>query len=384
MEPAHAGSLLTYLSQVPDPRGRQGRRYSLSAMLTTVVCSLLCGARGYEGVVEWLHDLPVDIWHWMGFTRRPPRKEAFRDLLIKLDPAELDRVLQQWVVTDLGLPDETKTLVGISIDGKCLCVTVSPSAKAVHLLAAVDHQTGYVLSQTRVDEKTNEHKGALELLKNLVLKGRVVVGEAMFCQREVCDQVLDAEGDYLIAVKGNQPNLQRKIELEFTAAPAAVSPHAQQQRAAEQQTAHTVDQGHGRLEKRTMTTTTSLNNHVKWPGVKQVCRVVRERTKHGQREVETAYDLSSLSRDRANAAPLLALVHDHWGAIENGVHHVRDTTFEEDRCTIFRGHAPQNLAALRNTALNWNRRMKTVNLAATTRSFTRQSLRLFTKLDFVN
>jgi hypothetical protein len=78
----------------------------------------------------------------MGFTRRPPKKDAFRDLLIKLDPAELDRVLQRWVVTDLGLPDATETLVGISIDGKCLCATLRPYAKAVHLLAAVDHQTG--------------------------------------------------------------------------------------------------------------------------------------------------------------------------------------------------------------------------------------------------
>lgn len=223
MKPAHAGSLLTYLSQVPDPRRRKGRCHSLSALLTAVVYSLLCGARGYEGVVEWLHDLPVEIWHWMGFTRWPPKKDAFRDWLIKLDPAELNRMLQQWVVTDLGLPDETESLVGISIDGKCLCATLRPSAKAVHLLAAVDHQTGYVLSQTRVDEKTNEHKGAIELLQNLVLKGRVALGDAMFCQREVCEQVLDAEGDYRIAVKGNQPNLLREIELEFTAAPAARS-----------------------------------------------------------------------------------------------------------------------------------------------------------------
>ena len=80
-----------------------------------------------------------------------------------------------------------------------------------------------MLSQTRVDERTNEHKGALDLLRNLVLKGRVVLGDAMFCQREVCQQVLDAEGDYLIAVKGNQPTLLREIELEFTAAPAALS-----------------------------------------------------------------------------------------------------------------------------------------------------------------
>ena len=187
------------------------------------------GARGYEGVVEWLPDLPVDLWHWRGFTRWPPKQEAFRDLLIKLDPAELDRVLQRWIVTDWGRPEETESLVGISIDGQCRCATLRPSAKAVHLLAAVDHPTGEVLSQTRVEEKTNEHQGTLELLQNLVLKGRVVWGEALVCQREVCHQVLDAEGDYLIAVQGNQPPLLREIELEFIAAPAARSFASQRQ-----------------------------------------------------------------------------------------------------------------------------------------------------------
>ena len=95
---------------------------------------------------------------------------------------------------------------------------------AVHLLAAVDHQTGCVLSQMRVDEKTNEHKAALELLKTLVLEGRVVVGDAMFCQRDLCEQIVQAGGDYFFAVKENQPTLLRKIQHEFAAAPAAFAP----------------------------------------------------------------------------------------------------------------------------------------------------------------
>lgn len=223
MEPARAGSLLTYLSQVPDPRGRKGRRHSLSAMLTAVVCGLLCGARGYDGLVEWLHDQTVDIFHWMGFTRWPPKKDAFRDLLIRLDPAELDRVLRQWVATDLELSEEAEGLAGLSLDGKSLCGTLRPYARTVHLLAAVDHRTGGVLSQMRVDEKTNEHKGALSLLRNMVLKGRVLVGDAMFCQRDLCQQVLESAGDYLIAVKENQPTLLREIELEFTAEPTVLS-----------------------------------------------------------------------------------------------------------------------------------------------------------------
>ena len=224
MLPARAGNLLTYLSQVPDPRGRKGRRHSLSAMLTAVVCGLLCGARGYEGLVEWLHDQPVDIWHWMGFLRRPPKKDCFRDLLMRLDPNILNAVLHDWVTVDLALSDDVESVVGVSFDGKSLCATLRAYSRVVHLLSAVDHQTGCVLSQIRVDEKTNEHKTALELLKHLVLKGRVAVGDAMFCQRDFCQQVLDSGGDYLVSVKDNQPRLLREIQHEFAAEEAAFSP----------------------------------------------------------------------------------------------------------------------------------------------------------------
>lgn len=224
MTPARAGSLLTRLSQVPDPRGRKGRRFTVSAMLAAVVCGLLCGVRGYEPLVEWLHDLPVDFWHALGFTRRPPQKDAFRDLLMKLDPELLEGLLADWIREDLELDSSDAALSAISLDGKTLCGTLRPFARAVHLLSAVDQQTGCVLSQCRVDEKTNEHKAALSLLKTLVLKGRVVVGDAMFCQRDLCESILAAEGDYLFAVKDNQPDLRREIALELAAPQAAFSP----------------------------------------------------------------------------------------------------------------------------------------------------------------
>lgn len=224
MSSACGGSLLTHLSQVPDPRGRKGRRHELPAMLTAVVCGLLCGNRGYESLVQWLHELPVDVWHWMGYTRTPPKKDCFRDLMIQLDPAVLEQALSTWIEEDLELSSDAEALSGVSLDGKTLCATLRPFAKAVHLLSAVDHQTGCVLSQCRVDEKTNEHKAALELLKSMVLKGKVIVGDAMFCQRDLCQQIVDSGGHYLVAVKENQPTLLRDIQLEFAAQEAAFSP----------------------------------------------------------------------------------------------------------------------------------------------------------------
>ena len=135
--------------------------------------------------------------------------------------------------------------------------------------------------------------------------------------------------------------------------------------------------GHGRIERRTLVSSTGLNFHLDWPGVKQVVRIERRRVVKGRTQTEFAYFVTSLSRRRADANTLLQLARRHWGAIENGLHYVRDTTFAEDHCTIFRGHAPQNLAAFRNAALNWLRSHGIDNLAATVRSFTRKSQRLF-------
>jgi predicted transposase YbfD/YdcC len=157
----------------------------------------------------------------------------------------------------------------------------------------------------------------------------------------------------------------------------------QRQRRSERQTASSVDKGHGRRELRTLSSTISLNGYLDCPGVGQVCRVVRERIVREQRQTETAYYITSLSRERADAARLLALIRGHWGAIENGTHWVRDVVLEEDRCTIFRGAAAQNLAAFRNAALNWLRRTGGGNLAARIRSFTRNSQRLFAMFGFV-
>ena len=157
-------------------------------------------------------------------------------------------------------------------------------------------------------------------------------------------------------------------------------PWARKEREQEQQQARSTNKGHGRLEKRELTSTISLNDYLDWPHVGQVCRIRRERFTNDKYEKETSYYVTSLTREQADADQLLKLNRGHWGAIENGVHHVRDTTLDEDRCTIFRGHAPQNLAAFRNTALNWLRRQNVDNLAAKIRSFTRKSQRLLSIL----
>ena len=131
-------------------------------------------------------------------------------------------------------------------------------------------------------------------------------------------------------------------------------------------TATTRGKGHGRVEVRTLTSTTWLNTYAGWPRVGQVFRVERERRVKGAATTEVVYGITSLTRDRAGAARLLELVRSHWG-IENGLHHVRDVTFREDACRVRSGNAPQVLASLRNVAIHLLNRVEAPSRAAATR-----------------
>jgi predicted transposase YbfD/YdcC len=161
-------------------------------------------------------------------------------------------------------------------------------------------------------------------------------------------------------------------------------PYIQRRRRSERERAQSVDKGHGRLERRTLTSTTVLNGYLDWPGVQQVCRIDRERRLKGRCERETVYYVTSLPRTLAGPEDLLKLARDHWGAIENGLHYMRDEVLGEDRCTIRTGHAPQNLAALRNASLNWLRAAGVDTISVKLRSFARNPLRLFTRLGYPN
>jgi hypothetical protein len=127
-------------------------------------------------------------------------------------------------------------------------------------------------------------------------------------------------------------------------------PREQRQAAAERQEACSADKGHGRLERRTLTSTVVLSGYLDWPKAAQVFKLVRERTIHGEFSSETVYGITSLRRERADARRLLELVRDHW-RVENSVFYVRDVTLGEDHCRVRTGSAPCILAALRNAAI---------------------------------
>lgn len=126
------------------------------------------------------------------------------------------------------------------------------------------------------------------------------------------------------------------------------------------------NKGHGRTERRTLTSTTALNDYVDWPGVAQCFRLTRERTVHGTTTSETVFGITSVPRDRADAGRLLKLTRQHW-QIENGVFHVRDVTMGEDACRVRTGAAPMILSTMRNLVLNLLNDLGIANKAAALR-----------------
>ena len=217
------GSLLAFLAEIPDPRSRMGRRHALPAMLARACCAVLCGCRGYAAIVQWGRDQPIETMHRLGYTRTPPSFGAFQALFARLDAAALEAALGRWVTHLLG-PAADDELRAVALDGEVLRGSGTADAPATHLLAAPDQVTGGVLAQARVPAETNEHEAALTPLKGMVLEGRVITGDALSCQRDLCTQVAADGGHYLIKVDDNQPTLKAGIAAAFEPAPSPLRP----------------------------------------------------------------------------------------------------------------------------------------------------------------
>jgi len=213
-------TLFDLLGQIPDPRRAEGKRHPLPAVLSLLVLAMLAGMRGLQGVVEFGRNLSPDVVAALGFTRtKTLAKSTLSEILRAIDIETFESVASQWLQAQANRHGWT----ALAIDGKSLRGSTGEQLPAVHLVAGYAHEVQVVLAQLRVDSKTNEHKAALELLGLLPLAQAVVTADAMFTHADFCREIRKAEGDYLLAVKENQPTLLRDIEAVF-AANAARSP----------------------------------------------------------------------------------------------------------------------------------------------------------------
>jgi len=222
--------------------------------------------------------------------------------------------------------------------------------------------------EAEVERKENEIVVAPKILQQVNLSGVIVIGDAMHAQREASTQVVEADGDYIWTIKGNQARTEWAIQKLFVHEVCNLKQGAPLSSHCRMKTE--VRKGHGRIEKRTIMVSTELNDYLDWPYVAQVFRIEREvwHQKHQGRTRQIVYGLTSLTPKRASPQRLLNLTRAYWG-IENGLHYRRDVTLQEDSTRLTIGRSGHNLAILNNLTIGLCLRQGFTNLAKARRLF---------------
>ena len=357
--------LLDILAEVPDSRNNRGKRHPLSAILGLAVIAMMSGCRSYAAIAEWGRTYHTDLPKALGFKhKKTPCASTLHYVFKNLDATALENRLTQWATTLLEDMTPHMDTHALAIDGKTLCGSDKQDATITHLLSVVSHQLGITLTQQPVAAKTNEIPVATQILQALDVSGKIITTDALLTQKDFCQTLCEKKANYVLPVKANQKQTYQDIQRLFEPESPPkhdVDPqvyHARTFETMHQDTqAHTdtfscVEKAHGYVTTRTLTTSTSLNEYLPWPGLQQVYeyRSEREHTRTGKTTHHVQYGITSLSPQQAPAKRLLRLRRGHW-TIENLSHRTRDVLMGEDASQVRCGNIPQVIAALRNSVL---------------------------------
>jgi predicted transposase YbfD/YdcC len=347
-------SLAAAFGRVADPRRRASVRYALPAVLTLAVTAILAHQRSVLAMAEWGARQTPDLLRTLGFAAGgSPCQSTLQRLFATLDGQARSVALRaHFAPRAVPLPVVAGGQ-GVAIDGKAQRdrLPFQVGGCPVHALTAFCHEQGLVLAHEPITQGAEKSEAELTvapaLLARITWPGRVLTGDALFCQRHLCQQVLAAGGDYLLLVKENQPTLYADLALLFDPpADAAPLPFL------DRREVRTTDRGHGRREEvRHLVASTDLSTYLDWPGLAQVFRLERTWHERGTGRRVLHYGITSLSPQAGPPARLLALKRGHW-RIENTLHYVKDVVLGEDRSLIHCGQGPTVMALLREAALN--------------------------------
>jgi predicted transposase YbfD/YdcC len=339
-------ALMRHFAALDDPRVERTKLHPLVNVLTIAIGAVICGAESWDEIAAFGEARADWFGTFLDLRHGIPSHDTFNRVFAALDPGQFEACFLAWVrAARPVLPAQV-----IALDGK----TVRRShdrhhgKAAIHVVSAWAAEQRLVLAQTKVDGKANEIRAIPEVLGALDVQDCLVTIDAMGCQRAIAQQVLEQGGDYVLALKDNQPSLAADVQECFTQAQATRLADTQHD------TDEAVDKGHGRLEIRRRWVISDpdvlawVQAEHAWPGLGAIGMVQTERRLADATTVGTRYYL--LSRP-LSARALGEAVRSHWG-IENQVHWVLDVSFGEDQSRIRRGVAAENAALLRRIALN--------------------------------
>jgi predicted transposase YbfD/YdcC len=345
-------SIMQLFEAMEDPRRAHGRAYPLQEMLLVALCAISSDADDWVHVAEWGELKLPWLRRYLPFTSGVASHDTFSRLFALLDAEQFAQCFTSWMA------QLCPTIAGqsIAIDGKSVRGSHDAGSGMAHLVSAWHSGAGVTLGQVKTATKSNEITAIPELLAKLDIAGATITLDAMGCQREIVQDIVQRQSDYIIAVKNNQPNLAQAIEGLFDAAQAGGESLTQELR---------VEKGHGRLHSRrcvVQTDLTALGQEMRqaWPGLKSavmiesVREVIQGRDK-SESSTEWRYYISSLALD---AGQFSEQIQAHW-KIENSCHWVLDVVFDEDASRVRRDHGAENMALLRRMSLNLIKQDKT-------------------------
>lgn len=355
--PLKLRALLEHFGTIDDPREPPKVRYPLREVLCLVVAATIADCEDYDEIALWGKNHLAFLRRFSEFHFGTPCADWLRVVMNRIDPDLFSAGFSDWATT--LRPDAAKL---IAIDGKSSRRSHDRKSgrRALHMVSAFATGARLVLAQEAVDEKENECAVIPDILGRLELDGALVTIDAIACNPTIAAEITGRKGDYVLAVKANQPTLHREIARYFD------DPDAKRQ-------AHTdTDKGHGRIETRRY----HVSHEVEWlsgnrrypdeprfPGLAAIAMVEAIVEQAGTATTTRRFYLSS---SRLTPERLAEAVRGHW-AIENSLHWVLDVVFKEDQSRLRKGHGAHNMAIVRHFAINAVRLAKGRHSIKTTR-----------------
>jgi predicted transposase YbfD/YdcC len=354
MEEMPGGTIKEHFSELEDPRG-DNKRHLLMDIIVIAICAAICGADSWTDVE--LFGEAKEKW-FKGFLKLPhgiPSHDTFGRVFRLLNGEQFQRCFREWIT---AVEERTQGQV-VALDGKQLRRSHDRrlGKKAIYMVSAWASENGLVLGQRKVDERSNEITAIPKLLDALELSGCIVTTDAMGCQTDIAEKVIENDADYVLVVKANQELLFKTLYELFNDTQELSQVNLDYHK--------TVDKGHGRIEVRECWSTSDpdylqyITLLADWKGLQSIAMIRAERRIGEEKSVKQRFFISSLE---SNAQRLLHAARTYW-QIENKLHWVLDLAFREDESRVRKENGAQNFAVLRHIALNLLRREKTSKLS---------------------
>lgn len=336
-----------FFMTITDPRIDRRKSHPLATILMVAICAVISGAESFVDMEDFGNAKKEWLGSFLDLSNGVPSHDTFGRVFSLLNPKEFQESFALWMKSCIELSDGKV----IAIDGKTNRRTFGGTTRALHVVSAFATANGVSLGQVTTNQKSNEITAIPELLKILDISGCLITTDAMGCQKDIAADIVDRDGDYLLAVKGNQGMLYRDIKTCF----ARLEKDSEFK---QYHTSHTTEnQGHGRVEKRICDVLSGgsvidkLSHKNNWVSLNTIVRVTATRisVKTGETTTAQRYYICSLKDPKVER--IQRSVREHWG-VENGLHWTLDMAMREDESRIRTDHAPANMAVLRHIALN--------------------------------